>query len=42
MSATIDPSWGVPLICFIIAGVAFVWAKVTDRAFTRHNGPDRR
>ena len=40
MSGTIDPAWGVPVIGVIIAAAAYVWARVTDRAFTRRYGPD--
>ena len=40
MSANIDPLWGVPAMCIIIAGAAYIWVRVTDRAFTRRYGPD--
>ena len=35
-----DPSWGVPLIGLIIAGVGGAWVYLSDRAFTRKWGPD--
>ncbi len=42
MSAGIDPSWGVPLIAVVIAGIAGLWAYFSDRAFTRKYGPDHK
>ena len=38
MSATIDPTWGVPIIGVIIAAIAITWAKLTAVARDRRYG----
>ncbi len=42
MPTNFDPSWTVPLVAIVIAGVAGIWVYMSDRAFTRKHGPDPR
>jgi len=42
MSATFDPSWGVPLVGLAAASAGCLWAYFSKRAFTRKYGPGRR
>ena len=42
MSATFDPSWGVPVIGVTIAVAGCLWAYLSKRAFIRKYGPGPR
>ena len=40
MPTTVDPTWGVPVVCLIIAIIGVTWAKLYARAHERRYGPD--
>ena len=40
MSTTIDPTWGVPVFCLVLAVIGVTWAKLTVRAHNRRYGID--
>ena len=42
LNAPFEPSWGVPLVGLIIGIAGCLWAYLSDKAFTRKHGPDRR
>lgn len=40
MPTTVDPTWGVPVVCLIIAAIGVTWAKLYARAHERRYRTD--
>lgn len=41
MPTTVDPTWGVPVVCLVITVIGITWAKLFARAHERRYGPDQ-